>query len=177
MSYNPWHLYAEGLAVRLRATVPACSPALAENERVDVVVFREDDLLSLAASHTSKASGQAVIITGAGGRNPDPNANELRMGAVLGISVWSSQVLSGDTKADDLIWQCASAAHGFVLEDGPNERTRRFEVSEVVPVPRGDIPGYIVWEATGEVKRLPLGDVTLPSPVVWESIGSRWDDL
>lgn len=149
---NPWHLFATALAAQLRLDVPACSAALPDNDRVEIAVWRMDDLYSVADALTAKASGLCVIIAGTGGKNPDPSAKKLLMGGNFSLSVWAAPEAANDLKADDLCWQIAEAAHGFVSASGPNDMTRRLEILDVGILPSKK--NFLVWEAIGSVKRL-----------------------
>ena len=166
---NPWHSFAEALAAELRAKVPACSPALPEAGRVDIVVWRQDDLYSVADSLTAKAAGMGVILAGTGGRNPDPSSKELRMGGNFSISVWASPVHCGEIHADDLCWALASAAHGFVVAAGPNDVTRRLEIADVGIAPD---KRFLIWEAKGTVKRLAADGAIPPA---WDADADLWN--
>ena len=149
---NPWNTFSAALAAHLQATVAPCSLSLPDATRVDVVVYRQDDLYSLAESLTAKASGMGVIIAGLGGRNPDPKSKALLMGGNFSISIWADAITVSDLKADDLCWLCACAAHGFVVTSGPNDLTHRLEIQDVSITPDKK---FLIWEAKGSVKRLP----------------------
>jgi len=157
---NPWQAFIAGLAAHLQADVPACSTALAELERVDVVAPRQDDLYSLADAMVAKANGMGVMVTHQGGKNPDPQSKRLQMGGRISISVWADPGHPAQLLADDLIWLLADSAHGFVLASGPNNLTRRLAITEVGIVPD---KRFLIWEAAGEVTRL-----ARPQPVPTE---------
>lgn len=150
---NPWHAYCEALAAHLRLTVPPCTPAEPEATRIDVVVFRQGDLYSTAEAMTSKASGQCIIVSHLGGKNPDPSAKTLRMGGIFSISVWKLPEIASDLTPDDLCWMAAKQAQGFASDAGPNNLQRRLEISTVGITPDKK---FLIWEAAGTVKRLAI---------------------
>ena len=166
---NPWNQFATALAADLRIKVAPCSVETPEAERVDIVVYRQDDLYSLAESLTAKASGLGVIVANTGGKNPDPAAKKLLMGGNFSISVWASRIHSGELKADDLCWLLGDAAHGFVLAAGPNDLTRRLEIEDVAIVPDNR---FLVWEAKGRVKRLQRPE---SAPLSWDTESDLWN--
>lgn len=145
---NPWHSFCEALAAMLRTEVAVCA---GEEPEVDVVVFRQDDLYSVAAQMTAKASGLGVIVSGLGGKNPNGGARSLQMSGNISISIWADPQLCGELKADDLCWLCAKAAHDFTMALSPNDVTRRLEITEICITPDHR---FLIWEAKGHVKRL-----------------------
>jgi len=149
---NPYDIFSQAIAAKIRAEVAACSLSLPEEERVDVVVWNEEDLLALAGTGTAKAKGLAVIVSGLGGTNPDPSANVLKTGGRFSISVWRDPRIVGELTAKELCWQCARATHDMEVEEGPNHVSRRLAITE--PCSLRTVPGFLIWEATGEVKRL-----------------------
>jgi hypothetical protein len=149
---NPYDTCSEAIAAKIRAEVAACHPDLEELERVDVVVWNEEDLLTLAAASTAKARGLAVIVSGLGGTNPDPAANTLQTGGRFSISVWRDVRIVGDLTAKELCWQCAKATHDMEVEPGPNHVARRLAFTE--PCALRTVPNFIIWEALGNIKRL-----------------------
>ena len=167
---NPWNGFALGLAAHLREEVAECAVDLPEMERIEVVVWRQDDLNSLADGLTAKAKGMGVIILGCGGKNPDPKSNALRVGGAFSISVWASPDIVTDLKADDLCWKLARAAQGFKLFESPTDRDGRLEVEDVAIVPHKK---FLVWEAKANVLRLPQDESTAPPG--WQSETGNWE--
>ena len=137
-----------------------------------MVVWNEEDLLTIAAAATAKARGLCVIVSGLGGENPDPSANALQTGGRFSISVWRDARIVGELTAKELCWQCALATHDMEVEPGPNHVARRLAFTE--PCALRTVPGFIIWEALGNVKRLKADP--LPSPP-WERQGTNWEDL
>lgn len=148
---NPWRTFCDAVATHLRATVPACLPSVPEATRIPVVVWREDDLYTLAETNACKAGGMCIIVSHLGGKNPNPKAHDLQVGGQFSISVWKMPQIDMDLKADDLCWDAALAAHDHVPDEGPNNPARRLAILSVAITPDTK---FLIWEAIGEVKRL-----------------------
>ena len=151
-----WLGKADALAAKIR-TIP-------EVADMQVIVNREEDLLSQVNEAIEKAAGLGcVVVKWLGGSNPDKRSSVLRLGARYSISLWTVPVLYDGPEvivegepvrlpADDVIEKIAEAIHGWE-ENAYGSLVNRLEVEDVEVVPDPP-PGQLVHEILAAIARV-----------------------
>jgi hypothetical protein len=116
---------------------------------VGIFVARQDNVAAEVAASLNRGKGVGIIITWMGGRNPEPDLDELRITGSYIIEVWAKEVIrTGATTIDNVLQAAATAIHGWKPDSGPDQRIERCRVTGIEPLPAES--GLAAFEISAE---------------------------